>query len=102
MSRKSFNWSGRRLEDPSHDLVVAFLTMDIQSDPVAARDLLLAIELVTTGAQTSWRRIGNLFDVKIDGELVFIEDIYEENRSSKLPLPEFAEAAQAWCDYVGC
>ena len=102
MEKEPFNWPGRRPKDPAHDLLVAFLAMDIQSDSVAARDLLLGIEVVSSGAEAAWRRIGNLFDVHLNAERVTIENMFDESRRAELSLPEFAAAARAWCDYVGC
>ena len=33
MPDKPFQWPGRRPDDPAHDMLVAFLAMDIQHNP---------------------------------------------------------------------
>ena len=61
MAEQSFQWPGRRTSDPAHDMLVAFLVMDIQRNPDWAHELADRIEQVKTGKLPVWERIGNAY-----------------------------------------
>ncbi|MCP4631227.1 MAG: hypothetical protein GY850_48100 [bacterium] len=39
MAKRSFHWPGQRAEDPVHEMLTAYLVMDIQNNPEWAGEL---------------------------------------------------------------
>ena len=68
MTEKPFHWQGRRINDPAHDMLVAFLVMDIQRNPEWARELADRIEQVQAGKLPVWERIGNAYRLELTGK----------------------------------
>ena len=99
MAEQSFQWPGRRTNDPAHDMLVAFLVMDIQRNPQWARELADRIEQVKAGKLPVWERIGNAYRLELTGKDALIEDLVDEDGPVQMvSLGEFGKAVQAWIE----
>ena len=99
MAEKPFQWPGRRTNDPAHDMLVAFLVMDIQRNPEWAHELADRIEQVKTGKLPVWERIGNAYRLELTGKGALIEDLVDEDGpAQEIILEEFSKAVQAWIE----
>jgi hypothetical protein len=97
MAEQSFQWPGRRINDPAHEMLVAFLVMDIQRNPEWARELADRIEQVKTGKLPVWERIGNAYRLELTGKGALIEDLVDEDGpAQEITLEEFSKAVEAW------
>ena len=97
MAEKLFQWPGRRPDDPAHDMLAAFLVMDIQRNPDWARELADRIEEVKSGNLPVWERIGNAYRLELTAGEVLIEDLVDEDAPAQVvPLKEFSAAVDAW------
>ena len=97
MTEKPFQWPGRRTNDPAHDMLVAFLVMDIQRNPEWARELGDRIEQVKSGKLPVWERIGNAYRLELTGKDALIEDLVDEDVPvQKITLEDFSKALEAW------
>ena len=99
MAEQSFQWPGRRTDDPAHDMLVAFMVMDIQRNPEWARELADRIEQVKTGKLPVWERIGNAYRLELSEKGALIEDLVDEDGPAQMvSLGEFGKAVQAWIE----
>jgi hypothetical protein len=99
MAEQSFQWPGRRTDDPAHEMLVAFLVMDIQRNPEWARELADQIEQVKTGKLPVWERIGNAYRLELTEKGALIEDLVDEDGpAQEIILEEFSKAVQAWIE----
>jgi hypothetical protein len=97
MAEKRFHSPGRRAADAAHDLVTAFLLMDIQRNPQWAEELAERIEEVKSGRLSEWERIGNAYRLELTAKGALIEDLVDEDTPSQtVSLKEFAKAVDAW------
>ena len=97
MAEKPFQWPGRRTNDPAHDMLVAFLVMDIQRNPEWARELADRIEQVKIGKLPVWERIGNAYRLELTGRGALIEDLVDEDGpAQEITLKDFSKALEAW------
>ena len=99
MAKQSFQWPGRRTNDPAHDMLVAFLVMDIQRNPEWARELGDRIEQVKSGKLPVWERIGNAYRLELTGKVALIEDLVDEDSpAQEITLEDFSRALEAWIE----
>ena len=99
MTEQSFQWPGRRTDDPAHDMLVAFLVMDIQRNPEWARELADRIEQVKSGKLPVWERIGNAYRLELTGKGALIEDLVDEDGpAQEITIGEFSKAVKAWIE----
>ena len=99
MAEQSFQWPGRRTSDPAHDILVAFLVMDIQRNPDWAHELADRIEQVKTGKLPVWERIGNAYRLELTVKGALIEDLVDEDSPEQMiTLNDFSDAVQAWIE----
>ena len=99
MPEQSFQWPGRRDNDPAHDMLVAFLVMDIQRNLEWARELADRIEQVKSGKLPVWERIGNAYRLELTGQGATIEDLVDEDSPvQEITLDEFSKALEAWIE----
>jgi hypothetical protein len=97
MADKSFQWPGRRADDPAHDMLVAFLVMDIQRNPDWAQQLSDRIEEVKSGKLPVWERIGNAYRLEVSKKGALIEDLVDEDSPRlQITLEDFSKAVEAW------
>jgi hypothetical protein len=97
MAKQSFQWPGRRTKDPAHDMLVAFLVIDIQRNPKWAHELADRIEQVKSGKLPVWERIGNAYRLELTGKGGRIEDLVDEDGSvQEITLDDFSKALEAW------
>jgi len=91
-------WPGHVPGDPKHDLILAFLTMDIQKSPVWTDELLQHLQAVKSGAIPTWERPGNAYCLSVYPDFVEIEEEYSDAEEAKtqIPLETFLAAVQAW------
>ena len=96
---KTFSWPGRRAGDPAHDMLAAFLVMDIQRNPEWARELAEKIEAVKTGRLSKWERIGNAYRLELSSKNALIEDLVDEDAPAHtVPLNEVSAAVKSWTE----
>lgn len=102
MNEPEFTWPGRIQEDPAHDLIIAYLTIDIQHSPKWTEELLRQIKAIKSGQISSWERMGNAYCLNLYPDHVDIEDDYaEESRALlKISLDDFKMAAMAWQKFI--
>ena len=99
MAEQSFRWPGRRTNDPAHDMLVAFLVMDIQRNPEWARELTDRIEQVKSGKLAVWERLGNAYRLELTGKGALIEDLVDEDGpAEEITLEDFSKAVEAWIE----
>ena len=97
MAEKPFQWPGRRTDDPAHDMLVAFLVMDIQRNPDWAHQLVDRLEQVKTGKLPVWERLGNAYRLELSGKGALIEDLVDEDSAvQEITLKDFSNALEAW------
>ena len=97
MAEKPFRWPGRRTNDPAHDMLVAFLVMDIQRNPDWARVLADRLEQVKTGKLPVWERLGNAYRLELSWKGALIEDLVDEDSAAQeITLEDFSKAVEAW------
>lgn len=102
MAGKPFHWPGRRFDDPAHDMLTAFLVMDIQHNPQWAGELAEKITAVKTGRLSSWERIGNAYRLELTSKNALIEDLVDEDTPAQaIPLNEFSTAVNTWIEDFG-
>ena len=99
MAEQSFQWPGRRINDPAHEMLVAFLVMDIQRNPDWAHELADRFEQVKTGKLPVWERLGNAYRLELSGKGALIEDLVDEDSPEQMiTLNDFSNAVQAWIE----
>ena len=97
MSIKPFDWPGRRINDPAHDMLTAFLVVDIQRNSEWANGLIEKIRAVQSGKLVEWERIGNAFRLELSAKGALIEDVMDEDSpEQRVDLDEFSKAVEAW------
>ena len=97
MAEQSFQWPGRRTDDPAHEMLVAFLVMDIQHNPEWARELADRIAEVESGRRPVWERIGNAYRLELTDQGALIEDLVDEDAPAQtIALGDFCKAVEAW------
>ena len=98
MSANSFAWPGRVTGNPAHDLIAAYLAVDIQRSPEWAEELLEKTAEVKSGQLGSWERCGNAYCLRLFRDQVEIEENYEEQPAEPvmIPIDDFVAAAAAW------
>ena len=99
MTEKPFQWPGRRANDPAHDMLVAFLVMDIQHNPEWADELADRIAEVKSGKLPLWERLGNAYRLELTGKGALIEDLVDEDSPEQMiTLKDFSDAVGAWIE----
>jgi uncharacterized protein YacL (UPF0231 family) len=102
MNTNSFNWPGRVHGNPAHDLVAAYLAMDIQKSPEWIKEVLRKTWEVKSGQISFWERIGNAYCLRLFPDHVEIEEDYAEEpgESVRISIDDFEAAAAAWREFV--
>lgn len=100
MNLLPFVWPGYDPNDPVHQAVMAYLSVDIQQSREAASELLENIEAVNRGEMPDWERIGNAYCLQIFRDYAVIEEDYADESDNRIevPLAVFKTAVQAWLD----
>jgi hypothetical protein len=97
MAKKSFQWPGRRPDDPAHDMLAAYLVVDIQRNLEWAKQLAERIRSVQTGKIAGWERIGNAYRLELTADGALIEDlIAEDGCVQTVALEELSKAVETW------
>lgn len=102
MNECDFTWPGRIHDDPAHDLVVAYLTIDIQHSPQWTNELLQHLKMVEYGQIPSWERTGNAYCLRIYPDHIEIEDDYadEVGELLKISLVDFELIVKSWQEFI--
>ena len=101
MAEKPFQWPGRRTNDPAHDMLVAFLVMDIQHNPDWARELADRIVEVKSGRLSVWERIGNAYRLELTAKGALLEDLVDEDSPEQMiDVKDFSDAVEAWLEVL--
>lgn len=102
MNEKTFTWTGRIQDHPGHELIVAYLTVDIQHSLEWTHELLQKIEAVKSGQIPNWERAGNAYYLYLHPTHVDIETDFDEIPADigKIPLEDFATAVAAWQVFI--
>jgi hypothetical protein len=99
MTQKPFQWPGRRTNDPAHDMLAAFLVMDIQRNPEWARELAGRIAEVKSGKLPVWERIGNAYRLELTDHGALIEDLVDEDSPvQEVTLDDLCKAVKFWVE----
>jgi hypothetical protein len=97
MAAQPFQWPGRRTNNPAHDMLAAFLVIDIQRNYEWARELAQKIRAVRSGRITEWERIGNAYRLELSQQGALIEDLVDEDGPVQpVTLSDLARAVDAW------
>ena len=97
MTDKPFQWPGKRSDDPAHDMLAAYLALDIQHNPEWADELTDRVADVKSGKLPAWERIGNAYRLELAGRRALIEDLVdEESPPQEVTLEDFSLAVSAW------
>jgi uncharacterized protein YacL (UPF0231 family) len=102
MNSNGFDWPGRMHGNPAHDLVAAYLAMDIQKSPEWIKEVLRKTWEVKSGQISFWERIGNAYCLRLFPDHVEIEEDYAEEpgESVRISIDDFEAAAAAWREFV--
>ena len=102
MNANSFTWPGRIGSDPAHDLIAAYLVIDIQKSPHWAEELLQKIREVKSGRISSWERVGNYYCLRLFPDHVEIEGDYSEEpaKAARVSVDDLEAAASAWRTFI--
>ncbi|MDP1559605.1 MAG: hypothetical protein Q8K59_05780 [Nitrosomonas sp.] len=102
MNQSSFTWPGRIQNDPAHDLIVAYLTIDLQKSSKWTEELLQKIREVKSGLVSSWERTGNAYCLHLYPGHIEIEEDYAEETGGliKVSLDDFEAAVIAWQAFI--
>lgn len=102
MTNNSFMWPGRLCGNPAHDLITAYLVIDIQKNPQWAEELLRKTREVKSGRIPSWERIGNAYWLRLFPDHVEIDEDYaeESGEAVKISINDFEAAVAAWYESV--
>ena len=94
----SFTWPGRLPGNPAHDLITAYLVIDIQKSPQWAEELLQKTREVKSGRIPSWERTGNAYCLRLFPDRVEIEEDYAEESAEavEISIDDFEAAVAAW------
>jgi hypothetical protein len=99
MPDKPFHWPGRRPNDPAHEMLVAFLVMDIQHNPEWAHELADQIEQVKSGKIPAWERVGNAYRLEVSDKRALLEDLVDEySPLQTVTLEDLCKAVEAWIE----
>ena len=103
MNAHSFAWPGRLPGNPAHNLIAAYLAIDIQKSPVWIKEVLQKIREVKSGQISSWERIGNAYCLRLFPDHVEIEEDYAEEpgETARISIDDFEAAIMAWQDFAG-
>lgn len=83
--------------DPAHEMLVAFLVMDIQRNSEWVNELAEQIDAVKSGRLPGWERIGNAYRLELTAKDALIEDLVDEGiHVQRICLKEFSQAVAAW------
>jgi len=104
MNSEHFTWPDRREGDPVHDLINAYLVIDIQNSPNGTDELLEMIDQVKQGQLPFWERIGNAYTLSLFPDHVEIEtenDFTDEAGGVMVAsLDDFKKAVSAWKVFI--
>src|SRR5512133_3593621 len=102
MNADSFDWLGRLPGNPAHNLIAAYLAIDIQKSPEWIKEVLQKTREVKSGQIPSWERIGNAYCLRLFPDHVEIEEDYEEEPGEpvRISIDDFEAAAAAWREFV--
>jgi hypothetical protein len=102
MISDDFTWPGRLPDNPAHDLITAYLVIDIQKSPQWAEELLQKIREVKSGRISSWERTGNAYCLRLFPDRVEIEEDYAEESAEvvRISINDFEAAVTAWYESV--
>ena len=102
MTRNVFSWKGRVYGNPAHELIAAYLAIDIQKSGHWAEELLQKTRDVRSGRIPSWERTGNAYCLRLFPDHVEIEEDYGEKpgEAVRIPINDFEEAVAAWRDFA--
>jgi uncharacterized protein YacL (UPF0231 family) len=103
MNADSFDWPGRLHGNPAHDLIAAYLAVDLQKSPEWIKEVLQKIGEVKSGEISSWERIGNAYCLRLFPDHVEIEEDYAEEpgETARISIDDFEAAAAAWREFAG-
>jgi len=97
MVTKPFQWPGRRAGDPAHEMLAAFLVMDIQRNSEWANELAARINAVKSGRLSGWERVGNAYRLEFTATDAILEDLVDGDvQVQRISLNEFSRAVDAW------
>jgi hypothetical protein len=102
MNAQRFTWPGRENGNSAHDLIAAYLAVDIQKSPAWAKQLLQKTEEVRSGQIDSWERFGNAYSLRIFPNRVEIGEDYEDEAGQpvNVPIDDFEAATAAWLKFI--
>lgn len=102
MTGNGFTWLGRLRDNPAHDLIIAYLVIDIQKNPQWAAELLQKTREVKLGRIPSWERTGNAYWLRMYPDHIEIESDYaqESGEAVRISIDDFEAAAAAWDESV--
>tara|TARA_R110002073_G_scaffold216600_2_gene376786 strand:+ start:1813 stop:2127 length:315 start_codon:yes stop_codon:yes gene_type:complete len=102
MKEKHFTWPGRLKNNPEHDLINAYFTIDIQKSSEWVTELLQKTKSVRSGQMQSWERIGNAYCLRLYSNHIEIEEDYTEAAGSitKIPITDWEAALTAWQNFI--
>lgn len=91
-------WPGYHPDDLTHQMLQAYLTMDIQASPEAAQELLEKIAAVQAGKIDGWERYGNAYCLRLFPDYAVIEEDYsdEPGVSCQVAFPVLIAAVKTW------
>lgn len=103
MNVHSFDWPGRLPGNPAHDLIAAYLAIDLQKSPEWIKEVLQKIREVKSGEISSWERIGNAYCLRLFSDHIEIEEDYAEKSGemARISINDFEAAVIAWQELAG-
>jgi uncharacterized protein YacL (UPF0231 family) len=102
MTESNFYWPEYSANNPTHELIIAYLTIDIQKSAQWINELHQKIKDIQSGRITSWERTGNAYCLHLYPDHVEIEEDYAEEPGElmKISLGDFEKAVVAWKKHI--
>jgi len=102
MTENNFSWPEYCPNNPSHELIIAYLTIDIQKSLHWINELHQKIKEIKSGQISSWERTGNAYCLYLFPDHVVIEDDYSEESGAtmEISLSDFEQAVVSWKQFI--
>ncbi|XOF33136.1 MAG: hypothetical protein ACL93V_14130 [Candidatus Electrothrix sp. YB6] len=99
--KKKFSWSGYTNNDPGHQTLHGFLTLDVQNSPEYALELITNIQAYLNDGKEQCEGTGNGYVFECQPEGLFLDCLYEGDELTPVIVDYqvVLEALKEWITY---
>jgi uncharacterized protein YacL (UPF0231 family) len=91
----------RAQSSPPHELLGHFLEDDVQQSMSYCREILAAIDQVSSGEMHSWEQTGNAHTLTLYPDRAIIEAEFDDSAAPcHLSLSELRDAVRRWLEFI--